>query len=275
MTQFQTSNFTSPLRYRSTYSDLASALNFTAEPNVLLFGCSTGIEILNILTIKPHANIVATDIHTPSLNTAFETFRALDNIQFCASDWSELRSRGPFDVIIANSVFCDHPAAMTKSKFDAFIFSEFDSSLEKFAAMMCSRSILMMQNSSYLWKDTIVSDVLIPLNSEISGFVPKFDRNGELIIRSDIKSGFPIFHRRPDFDHKSAMDSLRGTLFGQNVPRIPRAQHHDHGLTFDITTLADVPAYVDDWPLLPYTYVTWRGESYLSDYSFMRSTDAS
>lgn len=270
MERFQTSNFTTPMRYRAAYSDLARILTFTAEPKVLLFGCSTGIELLNVLAIKPHAQIVATDIDQGSLEIAETAFQGLKNVRFCLSDWRIIQAHRPFDVIIANSVFCDHPAATGLTKFEAFPFSHFEAAVENFLAMMHKLSVLMMQNFNYSLQDSALARELAPCNTEISGFVPKFSKSGDQIVHVVLRSGMPVFYRRPDIAHEDIVNRLKGTLFSLSGSQLRRPLERQQNVqTFSVQQLTGAPNEHDGWPIVPYTYTLWRGGNQLYDYSFI------
>ncbi len=96
---------TLPARYWNEFNALGDHCDQTKGLAVLSFGCSVGDELYTIRSRFPGASIFGCEADLDRLKAARERTRGWANV--FASEAPELRRRGPFDVIIANSVLMD------------------------------------------------------------------------------------------------------------------------------------------------------------------------
>lgn len=89
-------------RYWHPFTVLRRYLAQSGDLNILSFGCSTGEELLTLRALFPTAKLTGCDVDPEALLAA----RALlgDEADVVPSNEAELTPRGPYDVIVCNSV---------------------------------------------------------------------------------------------------------------------------------------------------------------------------
>ena len=151
--------------------------------NILVFGCSIGLEPLSLVQehfTESNYLIDAVDISDKALKKA-KSINSHKRIEFFNSKF--LNKSKKYDVIFANSVFCKHPSPNRLDISKSYPFDMFQDSLGELIDQLKVGGIFMIYNSNYSVSETIFSDSLLDItNSECRnrGFVPLYGKKGKL-----------------------------------------------------------------------------------------------
>ena len=155
----------------------------TDETNtkLLSFGCSTGEEVADLLFYLKKTHIYGTDINRQRLNKA-KTLVNNTRVKFFRSSPENLKENGPFDMILACSVFIRHPEdTHTNDLNRIYPFSAFEQGIRLLVENLKFRGLLVIQNANYRVLDTDIAGSLKCLqhpNVIQSSNIPLFDKNG-------------------------------------------------------------------------------------------------
>lgn len=211
-------------RYPDEYQQAVRLVGDTANNHedlkILSFGSSTGMEAKALGTLYfPKAKIFGVDVDDPTLETA----RQLISAEADASRYTffnglnqPIAHYGPYDLIFANSVLCQHPVAVPGcavyagggnhettmdcplEKFDkVYSFATFEETLQRLDAALKEGGYLAIVNSSYEFEAT---DVFAKGNYEVaenavckSNVVPRVNR---LTQRFEYHNERPCLYRK-------------------------------------------------------------------------------
>lgn len=155
-----------------------------ANPRILSFGCSTGEELLSLRHYFPTARLFGCDVVKTALEQARQLTRGDAWTTVFGSTTGAIRSHGPYDLIMANSVLCENSADPVRLK-TMFPFSRFEDLLCDVAQYLAPDGVICLHNASYLAEES--PDFLrlaAPVRSHFAalGYVPRFSRAGDLLV---------------------------------------------------------------------------------------------
>jgi len=161
-----------------------------AQLAILSFGCSTGEELVTLRRLFPGAQLFGCDIDWSNLAAARVLLGSGATV-FASSD-AEIRRRGPYDVIVCNSVLLrssqrghGHAAGIDPSQWLDTV-ALLDSTLRP-------GGILQIINSNIPFRYHPVASSYLPLRSPLilgPGFVDQFDLNRRPLCRGVPGTGF-------------------------------------------------------------------------------------
>lgn len=245
----QTSNFTQMYRYQAILHQalrLRTSLGFPRPARILSYGCSTGEELISLRALFPTARIVGCDIDAAALARARSSTEGLD-IQIFRSSWRRIRQFGPFDLIVANAVFCRHPeSAGVDDLSTLYEFEDFDDSISEMGDVLRPGGLLMLSDTNYLVADTTLASELVPASILVgrplhnthlpfSGTVDRFLPSGRKFakrVQSAFEDGFDIvaeFRRSPQ-------EALFDSVYFKRAPVLTEPRYT---ASFQLTPLAD------------------------------------
>ena len=154
------------------------------RPRILSFGCSRGDELVTLRLLFPDCELHGCDIQPPALAAA----RAVDGFaEVFLSDPAEIRSRGPFDLVVALSSLCRHPAPEPAEMAIEFPFSAFDDTVSLLTETLSDGGIFALYNSAYPFRFTSTSKGLSVLRSDRlmgNGYCTVFAPGGERLLKA-------------------------------------------------------------------------------------------
>ncbi|WP_421578604.1 class I SAM-dependent methyltransferase [Shinella sp. M31] len=227
----QPSNFTAAGRNNRTFDQLGRL--FEAEgierPKILSFGCSEGLEPLDILRVIPNAEVYGCDISRDALAVAAD--RCKDTgISIFESTSTELRARGPFHAVVAMNVLVNWPASYGLEQIGhLYPFRLFDETITTIFDVLTPGGYLGVYNACFCVEHTGVGARLQAIGQTLpkdNGWVDKFDtENRRLALACDTKR-VPILMK----DWRRYMNNNAGDS-------VPRAVHFETSGPADCTTI--------------------------------------
>lgn len=148
---------------------------------VLSFGCSTGEEVLDLREHYRHAKVFGTELNRTSLRKAEERLKEADAILF-HSTYDNLQRYGPYNLILACSVFLRHPEdthAEDLSKL--YPFEAFERGVCRLFDNTLPGGFLLIHNTNYRVSETRLGAFLTPVHHPDivqNPRVPLFDPSG-------------------------------------------------------------------------------------------------
>lgn len=158
----QISHATSLNRYPHVYAHV-HALAKLKHGKILVFGCSTGQEVLSLAKTFPSAVIVGVDVDDAILSVARNLSVAeglMDRTFFYNSLRYPLRLLGEYHIIFADSVLCLHPWQGVA----AYPFATFDETVTLLVKMLPAGGLLVAVNANYRVADTSATSELTPIS---------------------------------------------------------------------------------------------------------------
>nr|WP_298096659.1 class I SAM-dependent methyltransferase [uncultured Shinella sp.] len=189
----QPSNFTASGRNDRTFQKLASL--FQAEgierPRILSFGCSEGLETLDILRVIPNAEVHGCDINRDALAVAAERCRDT-GISIYESTSSELRARGPFHAVVAMNVLVNWPASYSLDEIGhLYPFKLFDDTITTIFDTLAPGGYLGVYNACFCVEHTRVGEQFEAVEQSVpkdNGWVDKYGTdNRRIAVACDTK----------------------------------------------------------------------------------------
>jgi hypothetical protein len=188
---------------------------------LLSFGCSVGDEIATMRTFFPEAEIFACDVQESLLDIARASFQD-DRIHVFRSTPENIRSNGPYDLIIASAVLCVNPSPPDYAR--AFPFARYDGIVAMFDECLADDGILAMPNAGYLFLESSVYDRYRPVRSDImhgTTFVDVFRNDGTIFLKQQPSYGRGIYSRHGEpigADDEEVFDCLFEKTSGPREP---------------------------------------------------------
>ena len=173
MKAFQVNSDSTRNRHPEILADLQSMFSEKSPRKVLSFGCSYGHECADLKELFPDSEIFGVDCSEEVIETARLNY-PLKGVSFAVSDYARILENGPFDLIVANSVFCVWPPRDGVS----LAWADFEKAMVFFAMVMREGGVLCLFNAQYLLSQTLVCGFFDPVevqNQLNSGFVSKSD----------------------------------------------------------------------------------------------------
>jgi hypothetical protein len=158
----QISHATGLNRYPHVYAHV-HALATLKHRKILVFGCSTGEEVISLAKTFPHAVIVGVDVDDATLSVARHLSVArglMDRTFFFNSLKYPLHLLGEYHIIFADSVLCRHPWQGVS----AYPFATFDETVTLLVKMLPPGGLLVAVNGNYRVADTSANSKLTPLS---------------------------------------------------------------------------------------------------------------
>jgi len=160
---------------------LASIVPDNEGLKVLSCGCSTGEEVVDLLDHYRRGFVYGTDLHRGRLRRARK--QVGNRATLFVSSEALLRYHGPFDLIIACSVFLRHPEdTHTENLSLIYPFSQFEDGIHSLCSAVHSGGYLLIHNSNYRVMDTVLASRLEPICHPVitqNPNVPCFGRDGK------------------------------------------------------------------------------------------------
>ncbi len=168
------------MRYAEFYTALRDHTAMPKNPRVLVFGCSTGLELQTVQTFWPAAEIFGCDIEQEVLDQAANN--APGSTVFMSTD-EVIREHGPFDLVCANSVLCRNPFP-DGDYTEALPFTLFERFVNLLVDVLRPNGYLMAYNTNYFIQDLDIAMDLAPINVSTSwnnSFIPRVSSDGQLV----------------------------------------------------------------------------------------------
>ncbi len=185
MEHLQRHTHTESFRYQAEARATLRALSVHESPTILVFGCSIGDEVLPFATALPDAKILAVDINAEALAAASVLLEPFANVTVAHSKWEQVAEFGPFDAILANSVFCRHPEGLAAKVLDELPFAQWDGLVGQLVENLAPGGVFQVVNSNYRISLASAASLLdaLPLPAvQHSGFVPRFAASGHKVV---------------------------------------------------------------------------------------------
>lgn len=168
-----------------------------ASLKVLSFGSSTGEEVLDLLVHYRQGRVFGTDAHRGRLAVARK--RIGDAATLFRSSAANLSRHGPFDLIVACSVFIKHPEdTHTEDLGRIYPFVQFEEGIRLLCAVIRPGGHILIHNSNYDAMDTSLGEVLTPKSHPAifqNPEIPCFDRSGRKL--PGVLRGPELFRVKP------------------------------------------------------------------------------
>lgn len=139
MNQYQISNATAYNRYPFLWNLIRARIQ---PRRILSIGCSSGEECITALAYFPDAHVYGTDKNATVLQIA-RLVHSNDRITYIDEP------TGTYDLVLCNSVLCNHPTNNGKSFNDLMSFESFKFYAMQISEFMGSGAILMAANCEY------------------------------------------------------------------------------------------------------------------------------
>lgn len=229
MQRIQTSLVTYPFREADVLRAAKSMLN-SARPRILSFGCSIGDELATLRVMFPEAEIFGCDIDELAISTASRTVGHLAEV--FRSSREEVAARGPFDLICAFSSLCINPLPKLEVFKKSFPFSLFNDMVSMLDEQVVPGGLLAIKNSSYAFPsaDAAANYNRVRIDGVIeSGFIPIFNKNGELalsVVRTAVAHIFQVedVAGMTDWDFIDSLFQKRAGIGEQMVVQVQMPQ---------------------------------------------------
>ncbi|WP_162150359.1 class I SAM-dependent methyltransferase [Asticcacaulis sp. AC460] len=147
---------------------------------ILSFGCSSGEECLDAADVFPNAIIKGVDLDEKALQKASAISH--DRISIEESTYEAVFSGGPYDLILAMSVFCRFPLREEVVNIkDVYGFGKFVDEINLLHDVLKPGGILCIYNSMYFFDDCAVSMDYFPILTRTVnfGWMVKYYSDGE------------------------------------------------------------------------------------------------
>ncbi|MEO1292169.1 MAG: methyltransferase domain-containing protein [Pseudomonadota bacterium] len=204
----------------------------------MVFGGSIGMEAVELAGILPGIKVSSYEIK-PDLVRASRQFCQLENTEFLVSNWKSIEKRAPYDVILANSVLCDHPNANAKDTLTNFPFKRFAHVVGRLIEVMAPGGCLMICNANYSLLDIGAEELgLYPVTGlqPFQGFTSLFDQHSRKLITCSVGHGqFPRY-ASPSMDRDAVWRRLTSSVFvGSEPAHVPLIDldTHDRLASYD------------------------------------------
>lgn len=201
---------------------------------ILSFGCSTGAEMRTIRQFFPDAEVLGCDIDMsrPEADLPGEVF---------FSTPEAIVTKGPYDLIFANSVLC----ARGRFRRD-FPFNVFEKLTTPLHLALKDLGLLCIYNSTYRFRDLSFAEQYRPVRSDQlfeNGFLPKFTSDGTRLSEREKNGGINRQRiLRPDIaDEWDFRDCIFEKAPGEPV-RVDLS-----GIHIPVPAHRMAPAYVPKW----------------------------
>lgn len=180
----QISNFTTSNRYPELFQLSSELYKNKKDIKILSYGCSTGEECFSLRDYFPDAFIFGVDINKKNLEKARKNNNS-ENTEFDYSNREIIQKHGPYDMILAMSVFCRWPASRYYQDLKRlYPFRKFENNIKLLNGVLKPGGLFLLTNSNYLFTDTECSGkyetLAVPVDIE-ADLVPKFNRKGKRI----------------------------------------------------------------------------------------------
>ena len=176
----QTWGTTSLNRRPALFQALVAMVPDCASLKVLSFGCSTGEEVLDLLVHYRQGRVFGTDAHRGRL--AMAQARIGEAAILFRSSAANMSQHGPFDLIVACSVFIRHPEdTHTEDLGRIYPFVQFEEGLRMLYGATRPGGHILIHNSNYDVMDTSLKKGLTPVSHPAifqNAEIPCFDRSG-------------------------------------------------------------------------------------------------
>jgi hypothetical protein len=178
---------TSANRRPKLWASLREIFPDRTNAKLLSFGCSTGEELLDLAQYYPQATLFGTDINRARLRQAQRLVPRSKSRLFFASAHN-LQKYGPFDLIVACSVFIRHPEdTHTDDLSSIYPFSVFEKGIRQLFENVRIGGLLLIYNANYCVMSTSVANRLsVVLHHDIlqQAQVPLFGVDGRKLPHS-------------------------------------------------------------------------------------------
>ncbi len=169
-------------RHRILMGDIRRALGSRlARAKILSFGCSSGLECLDLKDVMPEASIFGCEIHAGARQKAIENCEGRARI--LDSRARLLHKFGPFDAILAMNVLCLYPkTAGLENVSDIYSFDRFDAAAAQLDEVLAPGGLLTIYNGQYFLEDSSVAGKYEPLEGltrPLNGWIEKSLPSGE------------------------------------------------------------------------------------------------
>ncbi len=138
---------------------------------ILSYGCSTGEEAVTAQAYFPEAFVKGYDTNHIVVGIA--------NVRFDSgftTDLEEVKRDGPFDLILCNSVLCNHPKNWEAEKNETMSFKQFTEQVKIIDSLLVKGGTLMMMNCEYIFSD--VFPCYEPIGKKRTFYVSVFNKEG-------------------------------------------------------------------------------------------------
>lgn len=165
--QIQRSHATAMNRYPEEYMHLKAVLEEQSPPpsnderKILSFGCSTGEEPLSLARLyftSPMVKIFGVDVADKAIDAASEKAKQEPEGKITIIDGriNSPKVYGPFDIVLANSVFCIYGSPYHNITYvmDHFSYDTFQNMLDEIDSYLKVGGVLAIHNSNYNFMDT-------------------------------------------------------------------------------------------------------------------------
>ncbi|MEQ1955638.1 class I SAM-dependent methyltransferase [Mesorhizobium sp. CN2-181] len=193
----QKSTYSFPRRNDRTFERIVSILaaGNSNRLKLLSFGCSKGIEPLDLKRLAPSAEVYGCDVDADALEIARGEC-AEAGIHIFESSRDAILRLGPFDAIVAMNVLVDWPAIHTRDRIDhIYPFRRFNDSVSTMFDALTVGGYMAIYNTCYLVEQTTVAGKLHPVHHTMprrNGWLDKYDRFGQRIAVAVDAKGTPI-----------------------------------------------------------------------------------
>ena len=169
-------------RHRILMGDIRQALGSRlAGGKILSFGCSTGLECLDLKEVMPEASIFGCEIDAGARQKALEN--CAGRARILDSQSQLLHEFGPFDAILAMNVLCLYPkTAGLENVSEIYSFARFDAAVTQLDEVLAPGGLLTIHNGQYFFEDSSVAGKYEPagnLTCPVSGWIEKALPSGE------------------------------------------------------------------------------------------------
>jgi hypothetical protein len=192
---YQKETFTMLNRYPVLFEQCKLYLGGINEPNILSFGCSTGLEVVSISNYLPNAQIMGVDINQWCISQCRKKLKdPRFSFQHIFSNTFKVSSN--FDAIFCMAVFQRTSNRINKDNNYAtgFTFQQFENEISVLHNKLKAGGLFIIDQADFNFADTIYSENYKPLDFEgnkITRNRPVFDRNNHKI--NDLNSSYRIF----------------------------------------------------------------------------------
>jgi len=154
------------------------------RPRLLSFGCSEGLEPLDMRRLFPHGEVHGCDVNREALAIAAERCRDADILLY-ESGPEAILGNGPYHGILVMNVLVNWPASYGLEEIgDLYTFELFDRTVTTLVDALAPGGILAVYNACYCVEHTSAAPRLKPVAQPLpkdNGWVDKFDPSGRRV----------------------------------------------------------------------------------------------